>query len=60
LIDTDRVASSCLFTDEAGTPQGDDKAVMEKQILGFKPAPRPKQVDGGHPERAQGRKHQCK
>jgi hypothetical protein len=60
LIDTDRVASSRLFTDEAGTPQGDDEPMMEKQILGFKPAPRPKQVDDGHSERVQNRKHQCK
>jgi len=60
LIDTDRVTSSRLFTDEAGTPQGDAELMTEKQVLGYKPAPQPKQVDDEHSERVQDRKHQCK
>jgi hypothetical protein len=38
-------------------PQSDIKLMTEKQILGFKPAPRLEQVDDEHSERVQDCKH---
>jgi len=39
------------------TPQGDTKLMAEKQILGFKPAPRLEHVGDEHSERVQESKH---
>ena len=39
------------------TPQGDAELMTEKQVLGFKPAPRLEQVGDEHSERVQDRKH---
>ena len=38
-------------------PQGDIELMAEKQVLGFKPAPRLEQVGDEHSERVQDRKH---
>jgi hypothetical protein len=38
-------------------PQSDVELMTEKQILGFKPAPRLKQVGDEHSERVEDRKH---
>ena len=38
-------------------PQGNVELMTEKQILGFKPAPRLEQVGDEHSERVQDRKH---
>ena len=39
------------------TPQGDAELMTEKQVLGFKLAPRLEQVGDAHSERVQHRKH---
>jgi hypothetical protein len=39
------------------TPQGDAELMTEKQVLGFKPAPRLEQIGDEHSERVQDRKH---
>jgi hypothetical protein len=39
------------------TPQSDVELMTEKQILGFKPAPRLEQVGDEHSEYVQDRKH---
>jgi hypothetical protein len=38
------------------TPQGDAELMTEKQVLGFKPAPRLEQIGDEHSERVQDRK----
>jgi hypothetical protein len=38
-------------------PQSDGELMTEKQILGFKPAPRLEQVGDEHSKRVQDRKH---
>jgi hypothetical protein len=38
-------------------PQGDVELMSEKQVLGFKPAPRLEQINDEHSERVQDRKH---
>jgi hypothetical protein len=40
-------------------PHCDIQLMTEKQILGFKPAPRLEQVGDEHPKRVQERKHRC-
>jgi hypothetical protein len=40
-------------------PHCDIQLMTEKQILGFKPAPRLEKVGDEHPKRVQERKHRC-
>jgi hypothetical protein len=41
------------------TPQGNIKLMSEKEVLNFKPPPRPKQVSDKRPKQPEDRKHRA-